>query len=657
MQNNDITGIEEVGGSVPFGPNTEKSILSLAFDSPEFFQTVGSFLLPKHFRLVETQFVFAMLKKMWNETDYLPTRTMARDRALKELTVDDDYIPILEIIDRESDRREIPFVKKELTNFARDRAFGVLFSEEGISAYEAHDYDKLETIFSEARKITDVTANGLTFFDGLDILFDQSNRKTFTSGFPKVDRMIEGGGPAKGEILCWMAPTGVGKCHTLSSKIWEKKMSQIFEIEVEISGGLVTKTAKLAGFREVLTQRGLVHVYDLTKEDRVSLEWPFKQDEGDLFLGATSYQSITFGGIFPDEIEPETPTKSEGYEVYTPTGWEDVLGFYKTQPMETVILSYDNYISDIKTVNKIECAYDHLIMTKDGLKKAVNCDKVLIDTIHGYKRCEVVKTNVQKTLYDLQIADPHIWYTSGIASHNSILLPHSGIACLKRGCNVLHITCELSIAKTALRYAGAISNVEIHKRFEAPQRAKMMQALERVKTTYKGDLKIYEFPPDEVSVDQIYHLITQLRRQWNWHPDVVVIDYLELLISRRDSDNVNDYVKQKQVSTQLRGLAINEDVLVFTATQTNRMDPKAGGGGGGGLIGLNRVAESYGKVKPMDYVLSANQEMEEYNSENPQLRLFFAKNRNGEKNKVIPVSINYKTFRMAEITTNRVTKK
>jgi replicative DNA helicase len=442
--------IEEVGGSVAFGPNTEKAIISLAFDHPDFFSTVGAYLQDKHFHLIETKFVFSLIKKMWEETDYVPPRDMARDRALKELTVDDDYEPILEVIERESDRREIPFIKKEMTNFARDRAFGVLYSEEGISAYETKDYERLETIFNDARKITDVTANGLTFFDDINVIFDKSNRNILTCGFTKIDRMIEGGGPARGEILCWMAPTGVGK---------------------------------------------------------------------------------------------------------------------------------------------------------------------------------------------------------------SILLPHSGIGCLKRGCNVLHVTLELSTQKTALRYAGAISNVEVHKRFEAANRAKMLQNLERVKNTYKGDLKIFEFPPDEISVDQIYHLITQLRRQWNWHPDVVVIDYLELLISRRESDNVNDYTKQKQVATQLRGLAKNEDVLVFTATQTNRTDPRSKGGVGGGLIGLNRVAESYGKMKPMDYVLSANQEIEEYNSDKPQLRLFFAKNRNGQKNKVVPVSINYKTFRMAEITANKITKK
>lgn len=442
-----LNEIEQIGESVPFGPNTEKSIISLAFDHPDFFSSVGSYLSDKHFRMSETRFVFALIKQMWDNTGYVPSRTMVRDHALKELTVDDDYEPILEIIDRESDRREIPFVKKEMTNFARDRAFGVLFSEEGIAAYENQDYDRLELIFNEARKITDVTTNGLTFFEDLNILWDQGNRKTLTCGFSRLDRLIEGGGPAKGESFCWMAPTGVGK---------------------------------------------------------------------------------------------------------------------------------------------------------------------------------------------------------------SILLPHSGIACLKRGCNVLHITLELSTQKTALRYAGAITNIEIHKRFDLEKRNKMLQGLERTKNLYKGDLKIFEFPPDEISVDQIYHLITQLRRQYNWHPDVLIVDYLELMISRRDSDNINDYTKQKQVATQLRGVAKNEDVLVFTATQTNRTDPKSKGEG---LIGLNRVAESYGKMKPMDYVVSANQEMEEYNSDKPHLRLFVAKNRNGQKNTVIPVSINYKTFRMAEVVTNKITKK
>jgi len=440
--------IEEVGDSTPFGPHTEKSIIALAFDNPEFFSTIGRYLTHKYFRLTETQYIYGIIEKLFEETEHIPTRDVVRDEVLKGLTVDDDYEPILEIIDREADRREIPFIKREMLKWAQDRAFGQLYSEEGISAYERNDYVELERLFEEARRITDTTTNGLTFFDELNAIFQKDHRNILTSGFPKLDRCIEGNGPAKGETFCWMAPTGVGK---------------------------------------------------------------------------------------------------------------------------------------------------------------------------------------------------------------SILLPHSGIACLKRGGNVLHVTLELSKSKTALRYAGAISDVEIHRRFEPQHRQKMMAALEKARNIYSGDLKIFEFPPDEISVNEIYHLISQMRRQHNWHPDVLIIDYLELMISRRTTDNANDYTRQKQVSTQIRGVAKNENILIFTATQTNRSDPKSKNAGG--VIDVNRVAESYGKMMPMDYVVSANQDVDEYSAEHPQLRLFIAKNRNGKKNEIVRVSINYRTMRMAEISNNRLTKK
>lgn len=443
----DLQAIEAVGESVPFGPSTEKSIISLAFECPDFFATVTSHLSYKYFRMAETAFVMVILERMFKETGCVPTRGAVRDAALKELTVDDDYERILEVIDREMNKREIPFVKKELLAWARDRAFGMLYSEEGIAAYESHDYDKLEEIFNGARRITNVTTNGFTFFNESQALFEKEKRNVYTSGFAKLDSYIEGNGPSKGEVFCWMAPTGVGK---------------------------------------------------------------------------------------------------------------------------------------------------------------------------------------------------------------SILLPHSGIACMKRGANILHLTLELSKVKTALRYAGAISNVEVHRRFEPQNRAKMISSLEKARNTYGGDLKIFEFPPDEISVDHVYQLINQLRRQENWHPDVLVIDYLELMVSRRAADNDKDYTKQKQVSTQIRGVARNEDVLIFTATQTNREDPKAKKGPGGGVIGMSRVAESYGKMMPMDYVVSANQEIDEYNSDRPQLRLWVAKNRNGQKNKAITISINYKTFRLSELKSKKL---
>jgi len=277
----DLQAIEAIGDSVPFGPNTEKSIISLAFECPDFFATVGPHLSYKYFRMAESSLVMGIIERLLTETGTVPTRGSVRDVVLKELTVDDDYERVLEIIDREMDKREVPFVKKELLAWARDRAFGMLYSEEGIGAYEQHDYEKLEEIFEGARRITDVTTNGFAFFDETQALFDKERRNVYTSGFGKLDSFIEGNGPSKGEVFCWMAPTGVGKCHTLSSKIWEKNLSRIFEIEIEINGKI--KTVQLAGFREIKTSRGIIKVCDLVETDNI-IELPVAQDKGNLYL-------------------------------------------------------------------------------------------------------------------------------------------------------------------------------------------------------------------------------------------------------------------------------------------------------------------------------------------------------------------------------------
>lgn len=445
----DIKDIEEVGESSPFGPDTEKSIIALAFDHPDMFAAVGSYITHKHFRLGETKFVMAIIERLFEKTGYVPPRHVVRDYALKHLTVDDDYEPIINTIERKSDPREIPFIKQELINWAQDAAYGLLYGEEALEAYESKNYAKLEEIFDAAKRIADVTSNGVWFFKSLDLVFERDTEEKLTCGFSKLDVFINDGGPTRGEVFCWMAPTGVGK---------------------------------------------------------------------------------------------------------------------------------------------------------------------------------------------------------------SILLPHAGIANVKRGCKVLHVTLELSAKKTQIRYASAIADVEMHKRYEPQSRTKMLNAVEEFKKKYRGDLVIYDLPPDETNVDHISTLIHNLRRQHNWNPDVVIIDYLELMAPRRHISE--EYLKQKAVATQIRGLARKENVLIFTATQTNREDGKTSGKHAGpAVIGVNRVAESYGKMMPMDYVVSANQSEEEREADTATMRLFIAKNRNGAKNKTVPIKVNYHTMKMDQLVANKITQK
>jgi hypothetical protein len=98
------------------------------------------------------------------------------------------------------------------------------------------------------------------------------------TGFKELDKLLNDGGPSPKEVLVYLAPTGVGKCHSLQSKIIEKDLSRIFDLEME-NGSII----KLAGFREVQTARGRIKVCDLSTGDDIT-EIPTIQDTGDITL-------------------------------------------------------------------------------------------------------------------------------------------------------------------------------------------------------------------------------------------------------------------------------------------------------------------------------------------------------------------------------------
>lgn len=279
----------------------------------------------------------------------------------------------------------------------------------------------------------------------------------------------------------------------------------------------------------------------------------------------------------------------------------------------------------------------------------------------------------------------------------SIALVNSGAANLKLGkkdrpVNVLHVTLEMSFFKTALRYLGCFSGKAIRNRKLCKEEIK--QKLAQIKNTYHGQLIICEFPPDEISVDTVHGVIDTLRKIHGIRIDVVVIDYLELMMSRHKEYNKEDYTRQKRVATELHRLASIEDVLVFTASQTNRSgNENQDSKGVDKVIDINKVAESYGKTMPLSYIVTINQTKDEYESgwltkpkkedggasqtpkqqqervekaarENAKnkpdhneqhkavtcakARYYIVKNRNGLKFKSINILINYETMFMQE---------
>jgi replicative DNA helicase len=466
----DQSGQEVV--QTPFGPNSEPGVISLILDFPELFVSMSKYITADLFTRPEVKFVIAALSQDYEKFGILPTRGLLHDRLSKQLTVDDPYEDILAIVDKPSDPREAPILSKMLREWVEYKSYAQLFTDEAAAAYERKDYDFLRKVIDSASSISTVGQQGFWFFDQINEIFEDTAIEHIKTGFPGLDEKLNDGGPSPGEVLIFLAPTGVGKTLTL-----------------------------------------------------------------------------------------------------------------------------------------------------------------------------------------VNVAN----------------------AALQDGHNVLFVTFELSAFKTATRLAARMSMTPINKFSRANistladdeqyeirhTQDKVRNVVQKEREKNKGDLVIYELPPDECSVNDIYNIITTVRKMKGWSPKVVVLDYLELMQSRHSySNSEGDYTRQKSTATEIRGLAKNEKVLVYTATQTNRSgakndkQPNNGPQGAPAApvhIDLDKAAESFGKAMPVDYVVSLNQTEEEYRRGelNPKagstIRLWIAKNRNGPKFVPITTNVFYDKMAIMEI--------
>jgi hypothetical protein len=265
-----------------FGKFEEKVIISLILDQPEMASILLPYLSEDLFDVPECKYTVAQIKWYADKHSVIPSRQMLHDIMLNDLTADDQYHKeIIELVTKKSDPRDIKIISSKVVDWAKKKQYGKLYSEEAIEAQQRGDYDYIEKVFVDARKIIDFKSKFMFFFKEFQSLFEEKTVKHLTTGFPGLDATVGEGGPTKKECFCWLAPTGVGKCHTLESKIIIEDLSRIFELEVELNGKI--QMFRLAGFREIQTTRGKIKVCDLTETDTIT-EIPTWEDKGDLCL-------------------------------------------------------------------------------------------------------------------------------------------------------------------------------------------------------------------------------------------------------------------------------------------------------------------------------------------------------------------------------------
>jgi len=197
---------------------------------------------------------------------------------------------------------------------------------------------------------------------------------------------------------------------------------------------------------------------------------------------------------------------------------------------------------------------------------------------------------------------------------------------------------EMSEDKIAQRFDSIMTLIPQNKLKDPKHQLTVKERLDKFQEVFKGKLVIKEYPTLMASVNNIRSLLVQLKNYHNFEPKVVIIDYLELLRSTRDIQH--EYQAQQRIAEELRGLAMEQDILVWTATQTNRQGRMKS------IITDVELGDSYGKIRPCDFSMSLNQTEEEF--DNGTMRVYIMKSRNGVPRFTIPAKVDYGVLRMSE---------
>ena len=301
-------------------------------------------------------------------------------------------------------------------------------------------------------------------------------------------------------------------------------------------------------------------------------------------------------------------------EVDSPDGWVGVTTFIDKGMWNEYILRTENGLEVI-------CNEWHLFKTVNGWMTAK--DMLDFETIYGYNmnvytkdglsRAFMHKTGRQVPIVDINVAhENQRYYTNGVESHNtgvgkSLMMCNLAADNLMMGLNVLYITMEMAEYEIAKRIDANILDVTMQELEDMPKDA-FLSKMERVKGKTKGKLVIKEYPTSSAGAGNFRHLLNELRLKKNFAPDIVYIDYLNICASSRikNGSNVNSYSYIKAIVEELRGLAVEFNIALVTATQTTR------GGYGDSDVDITDVSESFGVAHTADFMcaLITSEELE-----------------------------------------------
>ena len=233
---------------------------------------------------------------------------------------------------------------------------------------------------------------------------------------------------------------------------------------------------------------------------------------------------------------------------------------------------------------------------------------------------------------------------AGTGVGKSLFMCHMAANCLSMGKNVLYITLEMAEERIAERIDANLMNISMEDLHDLPKQMYDNKIAKIIQST-AGKLIVKEYPTASAHTGHFRGLIKELAIKKSLKPDIVFVDYLNICASTRykGQTNVNSYMYIKAIAEELRGLAVEINVPIMSATQTTRS------GFTNSDIGLEDTSESFGLPATADlmFALISNEELDELN----QIAVKQLKNRYNDPtvNKRFVVGIDRAKMRLFDI--------
>ena len=198
---------------------------------------------------------------------------------------------------------------------------------------------------------------------------------------------------------------------------------------------------------------------------------------------------------------------------------------------------------------------------------------------------------------------------AGTGVGKSLFMCHVASSVLLQGRNVLYITMEMAEEKIAERIDANLLDIPIQQLSDPLlSKEKYSSKLLQLKQKTQGKLIIKEYPTASAHVGHFKALLNELSMKKGFSPDIIFVDYLNICASARYKGTiVNSYTYVKAIAEELRGLAVEFNLPIVSATQTTRA------GFGSSDPDLTDTSESFGLPATADlmFALISNEEMEE----------------------------------------------